>query len=307
MIQPLALSNRLSKLFVIMALALFAVGGGWFAITNVTSSSADTSDTTNEMVNSYAVKVVCSPLLGPTGRPLLIGKYKTAVNIHNPWPYPVDYVKWVTLSNPQGVPSISSGRIHDWIEPYMSFDVDCKAMSKKVNGATVPGGDGFFILQSYQELDVVAVYTASRSTNLGVGTSIDVEYINPRMVPQEPPHTDGPDLIAEIYTTVFPPPDCPLGGNCIIKGLTFEIRNIGTVDAPASTALIKAEEMTDLMMSIPVIPAGGSTGPIVVDMPPGTGFNCYNPDCTVDVIADFTDVVAETDEGNNSDSATFLG
>lgn len=48
----------------------------------------------------YSVKIVCVPHLGPASPALMPGKYRTAVNVHNPSDEPADIEKWVTLSNP---------------------------------------------------------------------------------------------------------------------------------------------------------------------------------------------------------------
>lgn len=137
-------------------------------------------------VFTYSAKIVCVPHLGKASPALMPGKYRTAVSVHNPWDEPAHIQKWVTLSPPQGQTPITGGRIADTLQPWSSFDVDCPHMRDDYglpDGAKVPGGKGFMVIRSDQELDVVAVYTSRTETRNkdGVGTSIDVELVEPKM------------------------------------------------------------------------------------------------------------------------------
>lgn len=120
------------------------------------------------------------------------GKYRTAVNVHNPWDQPANIEKWVTLANPQEIPPITGDRIQEILGPLGAFDVDCVHLRDDFGlpaGAKVPGGKGFMVIQSDLELDVVAVYTSRAETNNknGVGTSVDIEYIVPKKSSQSSP------------------------------------------------------------------------------------------------------------------------
>ena len=131
---------------------------------------------TTQNMYVYSVKIVCVPHFGPASPALMPGKYRTAVNVHNPWDQPALIEKWVTLSNPQGIPPITGDRIHETLQPWSAFDVDCPHMRDQFglpDGAKVPGGKGFMVIRSDRELDVVAVYTSRAETRNkdGVGTS----------------------------------------------------------------------------------------------------------------------------------------
>ena len=134
----------------------------------------------------YSAKVVCVPALGNAKPPLVSGKYKTAVNVHNPSGNAINIEKWITLSPPQGEDVITGDHMTDVLGGWEAFDEDCKQMSRDfgLDGAKVPGGQGFFVIVSDSPLNVVAVYTSQRtaSTAGGVGQSIDTEYIEPRIV-----------------------------------------------------------------------------------------------------------------------------
>ena len=141
----------------------------------------------------YSVKIVCVPHFGPASPALMPAKYRTAVNVHNPWDQPANIEKWVTLSPPQGDPAIMSEHVSEVLNPWWAFDVDCKHMKNDFvfpsplppphEELKVPGGKGFMVIRSDRELDVVAIYTSrseTATTANGVGTSIDVEYIVPK-------------------------------------------------------------------------------------------------------------------------------
>ena len=135
----------------------------------------------------YSVKIMCVPHLGPASPALMPGKYRTAVNVHNPWDQPALIEKWVTLSNPQGIPPITGDRIHETLQSWSAFDVDCPHMRDQFGlpkDAQVPGGKGFMVIRSDRELDIVAVYTSRTETpnKNGMGISIDVETIEPKLV-----------------------------------------------------------------------------------------------------------------------------
>ena len=130
----------------------------------------------------YSAKIVCVPELGKTSTALVPGaKYRTAVNVHNPWQEPAHIKKWVTLARPQGKRPIRGQPIEERLEPTWAFDVDCVHMKNDFglpDGASVAGGKGFLVIQSDRPLDVVAVYMTKK--NKGSGISIDVEYIQPQ-------------------------------------------------------------------------------------------------------------------------------
>ncbi len=134
----------------------------------------------------YSSKIVCVPHLGPASPALMPGKYRTAVNVHNPWDQSANIEKWLTLSPPQGKSQITGDRISETLAPWAAFDIDCPHLRDDFglpDGAKVPGGKGFLVIRSDRELDVVAVYTTRTQTKAGdgVGASVDVETIEPKI------------------------------------------------------------------------------------------------------------------------------
>ncbi len=142
---------------------------------------------------TYSVKITCVPHLGPASPALMPAKYRTAVNVHNPWRDPVELTKSLTLSPPQGEPAIHGDPITEVLGPREAFDVDCPHMRDEFGipaNSKVPGGKGFMVIESDRELNVVAIYTArgeGSAASSGVGTSIDVEYIKPLRPPSPSP------------------------------------------------------------------------------------------------------------------------
>lgn len=164
-----------------LAAALVLVTTGTFG-SGVASGDDDPAGTTTEPGWRYIAKVVCVPELGPTG-PVLVpgGKYRTAVNVDNPWDWDVALVKWLTLSRDQGIPPIVGSQVHtDLLPPGASFDVDCTDMKDTYglpDGAKVPGGKGHLWIEANDFLQVNTVYTTKKAK--GGGISIEVEEVYP--------------------------------------------------------------------------------------------------------------------------------
>lgn len=65
----------------------------------------------------------------------------------------------------------------------------------------MPGGKDFMVIRSDLELDVVTVYTSRASTpnNAGVGASMDVEHIGPKVVEVPPPEPTGDHIWSQRF------------------------------------------------------------------------------------------------------------
>lgn len=167
----------LGALVLLIAVALIAVFFNW--------GLAGDENTVEAQAGSpimYTVKFLCVPAVGPRGQALLSRNYKTVVNIHNPGD-DVQFQKKAVIARSQRDPR---GRISpiktDFLKPDEALGVDCKDI-RTLFGAGMPIGDGFLVILSPVELDVVAVYTSNHLTASGAGHSIDVEYIQPRRLP----------------------------------------------------------------------------------------------------------------------------
>jgi hypothetical protein len=133
----------------------------------------------------YTVKYLCGDgdgaILGP-------GRYRTAINIHNPHPFPQQPVCWKVLSpRPDGaptepgpwqrprrpdLPNLPPGSLPaDW-----SMEINCPLINQFNQGRPT----GFVVIHSPNELDVVVVYTVERLDQPAV--QLEIETIAPRII-----------------------------------------------------------------------------------------------------------------------------
>jgi hypothetical protein len=167
-------------------------------------------------VYRYAVKIVCatdSPdgSLDFAGGGSTLGRtegvladadlFQTAVNVFNAPDKRIQLTVDVILAHGPGEDPIRSLRSLVTIEQADAVEFDCDFFRSAVAGA-VPGGTGFLFIESFNEVEVAAVYTVveksgcnggvrtvipgrARGTDCqGAGVSMDVEYIKPRVLPQ---------------------------------------------------------------------------------------------------------------------------
>ena len=114
-----------------------------------------------------------------------------------------------------------------------------------------------------------------------------------------------PDLTPTIVGA--PQVSCPGGQGTCTTVVSFRIDNVGTAPAGAFQVLVRADPALGTTGTVPVagLAAGASTGTLSTTLGPAN--NCFDPDCTIDVRADSGNAVAESNEGNNVDTETFLG
>lgn len=124
----------------------------------------------------YAVKFICTaniPGTSQTTDAFVPGNYQTAINIHNPQNRIVKYRK--KIASPIGISNYFEGSIN----PDAVERVTC-AQIRDFNIHLVHGFEGFFVIESTDSIDVVAVYTAC-----GQGqqvSTMDVEQIKERLL-----------------------------------------------------------------------------------------------------------------------------
>lgn len=136
----------------------------------------------------YAAKVICS-LLGTFGDGFLSeGTYRSVINVHNPTDKKITFAKKVALAEQEDSPpsefSVTPFKKYT-LEPDGAVVIDCFAISSffcPINGVCIDftAIDGFLVINSPVELDVVAVYTARPSD--GKVTTMDVENVQGRKV-----------------------------------------------------------------------------------------------------------------------------
>lgn len=127
----------------------------------------------------YAVKFVCGtnarPALSPAAAP---GTYYTAINVHVPTGS-ITFAHLVSLAGP-GRPAGHTPVIGTVTLNFNdSVDVDCAQIAAELTrGGVTPGPffTGFFVIQSPNEIDVVAVYTAA-ATRAGSVVTLATERV----------------------------------------------------------------------------------------------------------------------------------
>jgi hypothetical protein len=106
----------------------------------------------------YAVKVVCGNVdRGGLDQPLAVGRYFTAVNLHNPGAGSIYFRNKVAVARTEPPGPISTWGQHG-LNPDEAREIDCAQISKQAKADWVKG---FLVIQSNQPLDLVAVYTTS--------------------------------------------------------------------------------------------------------------------------------------------------
>jgi hypothetical protein len=126
---------------------------------------------TSRLGLQYAVKVLCGPSerregstksgAGSDGR-VAPGRYFTTVNIHNPSERPVTARFKVAVALP-GKPGPISRFVNFRLGSDAAISIDCTQLLDRL-GVTSGFTDGFIVIESEAELDVVAVYTAAGAT-----------------------------------------------------------------------------------------------------------------------------------------------
>jgi hypothetical protein len=97
---------------------------------------------------------------------------------------------------------------------------------------------------------------------------------------------------------------CTAGaGSCTTK-FSFTVRNAGTAASGPFDVLATADPGQMQTLAVAGLAAGAST---TLSASVGPAGNCFDPDCTVTVAADSGNVVAESNEANNTDTFTKPG
>jgi hypothetical protein len=165
----------------------------------------------------YVVKIVCAtdsrdggvdfagfgPSLGSTDDVLADADlFQTAVNVFNTHiGEAADLRTNVILAHSPGDDRMVGHQVRVRVEAGDAVEFGCEHFRNESGAARVPGGTGFFRIESSQELVVAAVYTVVEKSGCnsgartvlpgrragtdchGAGVSMDVEYITPKVVP----------------------------------------------------------------------------------------------------------------------------
>lgn len=233
----------------------------------------------------YAVKFVCG---AAEGRHVAPGQYFTAVNVHNPMLSATGFRWKVATALSLGAEGSVSNFVDAKLKPDGALEVDCPYIFRMLR-ATSGFAKGFVVIESGTELDVTAVYTAAGRTQQV--ESIDVERIPPRRRSE----CSGPDLIVE---NIANPTWEDANRRSVI---TVTIRNVGNMDATASLARV-IDPSTPQPTGVPYNDvkdtpalAPGAVATVTFYLP----YWVFNPDATLEVPADYKNMVKECREDNN--------
>jgi len=240
----------------------------------------------------YAVKFVCGQA-NPTNMIVAPGHYFTAINVHNPGTSSNAFRKRFVIALPNEKPGRVSPFVTTGLGPDQAFEIDCDDIHRHTDTGRDQFVKGFVVIQSPQELDIVAVYTAAGSTRFV--ETMEIERVPARRI--------GAQGLADL----IPVPDA--NGLCrrVQEGpdagkLIVTVKNQGSADAPASTTRVEFSSGQVVNTPTPPIPAGGA-----VDLHVAIPANCFSPDCGFKITVDFGNVVTESNEANNSLGGHCLG
>jgi CARDB len=233
------------------------------------------------VVFQYAAKVVDGRSDGSVVAP---GEYWTAVNVHNPSHRVVKFRYKVAIALP-----LKPGRVTDWhslrLRDDEALEIDRETVLRLADAKFVKG---FVVIESSQELDVVAVYTAAPTKG--------VETIHTERVPARRIEVGLPDLV---------PTPGDQGSFCKRDdqgNLIVTVCNQGA--APAGPSVTEVDFIGHGTVSVPTPPlAAGACVDLKVPIPPGS----FDPDCEFRIRVDANDDVQEENETNNLASGVCLG
>jgi len=232
----------------------------------------------------YVVKIICGL---SEGKIVAQGRYYTAINIHNPTNRGVSFRYKVALALPGTMPGPVSKFVKGKLEPDQASEIDCPDIFRLIESRE-KFLKGFVVIESKSELDVVAVYTAAGSN--GYIETMDIERITPQYI------MGCPDLIVE---RVEKPVWDSENKRSVIRAV---IKNIGNADAGSTLARVidpttrqaTGAPHNDVAVT-PGLPRGGGSVTVTFYLP----YWVYNPDVTLEVTADYKNVLQECNENNN--------
>jgi len=234
----------------------------------------------------------------------------------------------------------------DTMKPGQALKVDCADVETRVfpEGLPAPYIEGYVTIESVTRLDVTGVYSSRdfepappcRGGGYGSGhggghgcgthgcgkhgdccgaggcpgapalsTTLEIEQIREYVIePKEPPVEMCPDLT--VTAIGRPRVSCPKGAGSCVTRVDYKLQNIGN----AASGPFEALATLDPQQSVSVTEAianllPGQSRTVQVTTPPGG--NCFDPDCTVSVVADHSNRVEECSERNNKTEQTTQG
>ncbi|WP_227269356.1 CARDB domain-containing protein [Roseobacter weihaiensis] len=285
----------------------------------------------------YGAKLVCGtqPSAPSDGR-LVKAHYATTINVLNVSDKAARIRKSLALSYPPK--EQKQGDVYpiavDALAPGHALKTDCADIEARLfpGGFPTPYIEGYVTLEAIVPLDVTGVYTSRALEQApachggggdgckksctedphhgcpagpSVSTTLDVVPIKEHIIDRKaPPVPLCSDLTVGGLST--PRVRCPEGAGSCVTQLDYTVANIGV----AASGPFEAVATLDPQQSVTVLESLSSLLPgqsrtVSVVTPPGG--NCFDPDCTVRVVVDPANGIAECREDNNTATATTGG
>lgn len=285
----------------------------------------------------YAAKFVCGdqPQEPSDGR-LVRGHYATTINILNVSDRPARIKKFLSLSYPpeRQVQGEVLPIAVDMLDPGHALKTDCADVKRRVfpNGFPASYIEGYIALETATRLDVTGVYT-SRDTLAAPACGRPEGHHGCKSGCENPPPTScrGAPALSTTFNVVpakeyvieaktpdemcadltvtdigVPRVSCPQGSGSCVTQVDYRLANIGNAASGPfqSRAQLDPRQSVTIDSAVPSLNPGASTT-IQISSPPGG--NCFDPDCTVTVLADSSNRVMECREDNNEARETTQG
>jgi len=132
-------------------------------------------------IYQYAVKVIQGAIAEDSKiMPISPGMYFTSVNIHNPWRKNVKYFVKVAVSGANGETGPITQFNDHILGPDATTEYDYAGFGTLLNGLP-PFLEGYFVIESSVQLDVVGVYTGADARERRLG-AMHMERVPARVI-----------------------------------------------------------------------------------------------------------------------------
>jgi hypothetical protein len=130
----------------------------------------------------YAVKVILGEIqVGSKTTPIGPGIYYSSVNVHNPWRQDVNYAVKLAVSDYNGKPGNKSNFICFKLGPDETTEFDNVGFLSVYPGTPPSFFEGYCVIESEEQLDVVGVYTGAAVQDKHLG-AMHMERVLPRVI-----------------------------------------------------------------------------------------------------------------------------
>lgn len=201
----------------------------------------------SDLIYQYAVKVVQGKTPGlwntpSPSDPLGGGLYCTSVNVHNPGPGKAEYRVKLAVADHFGAPGPITCFYDRTLDPdgVTQYDGEDFDLMLANIGVAYHFFEGYFVIESRTELDVVAVYTGSVLDNEALAT-METERVPARQIPALPSTNPCCGKLALTISTgavQWEITQVPAAGSCLAVGPAPTAASSGWVTPPTGSSWI---------------------------------------------------------------------